>query len=171
MSLPDVQPIIESLSREHSAALLGWARGRFSDPRDAEEVVAETLARAWRHYDQFDRDRGTQRSWLFGIARNVAVDHHRRGQRHLRAVSTADMLDSGADDVELDRLVESSHVRDALDRLTPEHRIVVVEAYYQGRTTQQIAATHGIPAGTVKSRVFYAMKAMRAYLEEQGVLQ
>jgi len=108
---------------------------------------------------------------MFGIARNAAVDHHRRGHRHLRSVPTGEPVEVAIDDVELERVVEASHLRDALDRLSEEHRSAVVEAYYNGRSTQQIAAAQGLPAGTVKSRLFYALKAMRSHLEEQGVLQ
>ncbi len=165
------ESIIDSLSREHSAALLTWARGRFADGRDAEEVVADTLVRAWRGYDQFDPALGSERAWLFGIARNAAADHHRKSRRHLRSVPTAETADVGVVDHELDRLVEVSHVRDALDGLSDHHRAAVIDAYYNGRTTTQIAAHQQIPAGTVKSRLYYALKAMRGHLEERGVMQ
>ncbi len=168
---PSAQPVIESMSRDHSAALLAWARQRFADPRDAEEVVVDTLVRAWRGIDQFDPARGTQRAWLFGIARNAAADHHRRSHRHLRAVPVGEPVEDARPDAELERVVEASHVRDALGALSEEHRSAVVEAYYDGRTTTQIAARHQVPPGTVKSRLYYALKAMRAHLEERGVLR
>ncbi len=165
------RPIIESLSRDHSASLLAWSRGRFSDPRDAEEVVADTLVRAWRHFDQYDPTRGTERAWLFGIARNAAADHHRKAKRHLRSLPVADPADDPIDDPDIDRLVESSYVSDALGALSDEHRAAVIDAYYNGRTTTQIARNQHIPPGTVKSRLYYALKAMRGHLEERGVLQ
>jgi RNA polymerase sigma-70 factor (ECF subfamily) len=165
------QLVIENLSRAHSAVLLTWARGRFADPRDAEEVVAETLVRAWRHHDQFDPARGSERAWLFGIARNTAVDHHRRSRRHLGSTLVAEPVELAADDIDLDRLVESSHVRDALEALSDEHRAALIEAYYNGRTTTQIALRHHLPPGTVKSRLYYALRAMRGHLEERGVVR
>lgn len=136
------------------------------------EVVADTLVRAWQHHDQFDPTRGSERSWLFGIARNSAADHHRRSERHLRSVPTAQpddqIVTDDADDIEV--LVESSHVREAVQALSVEHRTAVLDAYYRGHTANQIAQRHGIASGTAKSRLHYALKALRAGLEEQGVL-
>jgi len=165
------RPVIEALTLQHGPALLQWSRGRFEDPRDAEEVVADTLARAWRRFDQFDPERGSERAWLFGIAKHAAADHYRKGKRHLRSVPIADPVAAPQSDPELDRLVENSHITDALNSLTESHRTVVIEAYYQGKTANQIAESQGIPAGTVKSRLFYALKALRGHLEENGVVQ
>lgn len=157
------------LYSEHAQALHGWARGRVADDRDAEELVAETLVRAWRRYDQFDPSRGSERAWLFGIARNAAIDLHRRSQRRLRTV-TDELPEVGESDV-IDRLAEISVIADALGDLSDQHRTVIVHAFVHGRTCRQIAEHLGIPAGTVKSRMFYGMKSLRAALEEREVLR
>jgi RNA polymerase sigma-70 factor (ECF subfamily) len=60
-------------------------------------------------------------------------------------------------------------VTDALATLTTEHREALVHTYYAGRTVNEAAVTLGIPPGTVKSRVFYALRALRLALEERGV--
>lgn len=172
MTTPATDPVIQELSRQHGPALLAWARGRFADPRDAEEVVADTLLRAWRAIDQWDPARGSERAWLFGIARNAAVDHHRRHRRHLRAVPVEEMHDPDPrEDAAIERLVEASQVRDALDALSEAHRRTVVAAYYRGRSTAEIAAEQDVPPGTVKSRLYYALRALRSDLEERGVLR
>lgn len=172
MSIPDTDPVIASLSRDHAPALLAWARGRFADPRDAEEVVADTLLRAWRGMDQYDPERGSERAWLFGIARNAAVDHHRRQRRHLRAVPMADVPDPGPnEDPAIDRVADASLVLEALRSLSDEHRQTVLAAFYGGRSTAEIAAAHDVPPGTVKSRLYYALRALRGHLEERGVLR
>lgn len=172
MSIPETDPVIASLSRDHAPALLAWARGRFADERDAEEVVADTLLRAWRAIDQYDPERGSERAWLFGIARNAAVDHHRRSRRHLRSVPVAEVPEPGPDeDPAIERIAEASLVLDALRSLSDDHRRTVLAAYYGGRTTTEIAADHEVPTGTVKSRLYYALRALRGHLEERGVLR
>jgi RNA polymerase sigma-70 factor (ECF subfamily) len=60
-------------------------------------------------------------------------------------------------------------VADALVELSPEHRAVVVGAYFRGRSVAELAAEEGIPAGTVKSRLHYALRALRLALQEKGV--
>lgn len=153
----------------HAPALHAWARRRTADPREAEEIVQETLILAWRKHDQYDDRRGSERAWLFGIARNVAVDRYRRHQRHLRAVPSDDVPDA-VDDGDIGRAVETSHVRDALWSLSDAHRAVVFETYYRGRTVAEAARALTIPEGTVKSRLYHAMRALRRELERHEVL-
>lgn len=142
-----------------------------ADERDAEEVVAETLVGAWRHYDQYDAGRGSERSWVFGIARNAAVDLHRRnGKRALHLVEDTG-LDIAFDDTDLELLAETSVLREALLDLSESHRTVIFEAYFGGKSTREIAYAVGIPEGTVKSRMYYGMRALRSALEERGVLR
>ncbi len=160
--------LTERLHAEHASALFNWAVGRVADRRDAEELVSETLVRAWRRYDQFDPTRGSERAWIFGIARNAAIDMHRRSQRRLRPVSD-DLVDIGEPSV-ADRIAEISLISDALGDLSDQHRTVILEAFVHGRDTNEIAALIGIPPGTVKSRMYYGMRSLRAALEEREVL-
>ncbi len=125
------------LHADHSAALLGWALRRVPDRRDAEEIVADTLVRAWRRYDQFDPERGTERAWIFAIARNAANDLYRRSGRHLRVVDNEGLDFPAGDDI--DRLAEASVIHDALLQLPEHHRAVIVEAFYFGRTSTEIS--------------------------------
>lgn len=167
----EAEHAVRALHAEHAPALLAWARGRVGDRDEAEEIVQETLLLAWRKRHQFDPDRGTERTWLFGIARNVAAGRHRRRYRHLEVVDLTVAPESVDDGAELARLVEDSLVRDAVHSLGESHRSVVVAAYYEGRTVREIAERTGLPVGTVKSRLFYALRALRARLEEVEVLR
>jgi len=74
-----------------------------------------------------------------------------------------------AKDDGLDAALDAIVVIDALRTLSPEHRAVLFDSYYRGQTASQIAAARGIPAGTVRSRMHYALRAMRLALHERGV--
>lgn len=168
---PAVDREIDRLREEHGHVLLGWARNRFADPRDAEEVVADTLVRAWRGREQYDPDRGSERSWIFGIARNCAVDHYRRSRRHQHSLPTSEPPEHLVDDQALARLLDASTVAEALAALSEEHRTAIVEAYYEGRTAVEIGRRHDLPPGTVRSRLYYGLRRLRTELEERGVLR
>ncbi len=164
------EALTRRLHAEHGEALFRWALGRVEDPRDAEEIVAETLVRAWRHYDQYDPGRGSERSWIFGIARNSATDLYRKSKRRLRVVGDGEVAELGAEDG-TEAMADISLVRDALRRLSPHHRDVIVAAFFEGMTTSEISRRLGVPEGTVKSRMYYGMRALRAVLEEEEVLR
>ena len=70
---------------------------------------------------------------------------------------------------EADRVLESWAVADALSTLLPDHRQVLLETYYRGRSVAEASIVLGVPAGTVKSRAFYALRALKLALEERGL--
>jgi RNA polymerase sigma-70 factor (ECF subfamily) len=148
---------------QHVLPLTGGDRGR------AEDIVQETPIRAWQHPDAVRPDSGPVRPWLYTVARNLAVDAIRRRTARPREVSDAPLalVESPEDDIE--RAVESWVMSDALDSLRPEHRDVLVQVYYQGRSVAEAAAALGIPAGTVKSRTYYALRSLKLTLEERGL--
>jgi len=160
---------LRALYEQHVGPLFAYAlRLTGGDRGRAEDIVQETLLRAWRHPQALDPDRGPVRSWLFTVARNVAVDAHRArrarptevGEQALAVVPAVDEIEQA-----LDRWL----IADAMSTLSPEHRAVLVETYYRGRSVAEASATLGVPAGTVKSRTFYALRALRLALEERGV--
>jgi RNA polymerase sigma-70 factor (ECF subfamily) len=167
-----VDAFVRNLHERHADALYGFALRRIGDASDAADIVQEALVRAWRHQYQYDPARGSERQWLFGITRNLVSDRRRKERRRgLRVVGDSAAHEAGALDEDLERVTDTSLVVDALGRLSGEHRTVILEAYYQGRSTSEIAERLGIPAGTVKSRLFYGLRALRAALEEDGVLR
>ena len=131
--------------------------------------MQETLLRAWQHPEVIGDHERSVRAWLFTVARHLIVDE-RRSARFRNESGSADLEGTydqvGQDGVDsaLDRMLLS----DALVRLSPAHRAVIRRSYYQGWTTAQIAADLNIAEGTVKSRLHYAMRALRLALQEMG---
>ena len=167
----EAETALRELHASHGRALHGWARRRFADPREAEEVVQDTLVLAWRKRHQFDPTRGTERAWLFGILRNVANSRHRKNGRALEVVRPLYADDRiGFAHEDEDRQLDAAEVADAMATLTPEHRAVIVGAYYRGKRIRILAEELGLPEGTVKSRLYYALRSLRLVLEERGVL-
>lgn len=161
---------VEELQDRFGGPLFVFAMRLLGDAGTAEEVVQDTLVRAWQHADRFDADRGSLATWLFTIARNLAVDRTRRAAARPRAVATLEAVDPPLTDAAVDRALEAWQMASALRGLSEEHRTVIVEAYYRGHTVNEIASRLDIPAGTVKSRLFYGLRALRLELEEMGVV-
>jgi RNA polymerase sigma-70 factor (ECF subfamily) len=158
---------IRALYAEHGGALLRYALHLTSgDRQKAEDLLQETIVRAWRHPEAL-ADRPA-RPWLFAVARNLAVDAYRaRQSRPPEAGQEAFETLPVHDDA--DRTLESWAVAEALASLRPDHRAVIVETYYRGCSVAEAATTLGIPPGTVKSRTYYALRALKLALQERGL--
>src|SRR5438445_3351221 len=160
---------LRALFDQHAAPLMSYAlRLTGGDRGRSEDIVQETLLRAWRHPEALDPDRGPVRSWLFTVARNVAVDAHRARRARPTEVGDEALAVVPAVD-EIEQALDTWLVADALAALSPDHRAVLVETYYRGRSVADAASVLGIPAGTVKSRTFYALRALKLALGERGV--
>ena len=161
--------LMRQLHDEHAAALWGFClRLTGQDRAGAEDVVQETLLRAWRHFDVLDDSRGSVRSWLFTVARNIVIDEWRtKRAQNERAVAEVPDVPGQAD--ETDGLLLSWVVAEAVTKLSPDHRAVLLECYYRGAPVAEAAHRLGIPEGTVKSRTHYALRALKLALEELGV--
>lgn len=165
----DDAELLRALYTEHGEALFAHAlRLVGGDRQRAEDLVQETLLRAWRHPEALDPERGSVRAWLFTTARHLAIDAWRRRSARVSEVVTDTLPEPAADD-ETDRAVEAWTVAEALARLSVSHREVLIECFYRGRSVAEAATRLGIPAGTVKSRTHYALRSLRLALEELGV--
>jgi RNA polymerase sigma-70 factor (ECF subfamily) len=152
----------------HGSELYRFAYRSLGDTGLAEEAVQTTYLRAWRNAHRFDEELGSLRTWLFAIIRNVVVDLARA--RSIRPTPTADGKsgDTGHPDDDIDRMLLAWQVEEALRRLSDDHRAVLVETYYRGRPYEAVGRDLGIPVGTVKSRVYYALRQLRLVLDELG---
>jgi RNA polymerase sigma-70 factor (ECF subfamily) len=161
------EALVRALYSEHAGALLRYALHLTSGDRQrAEDIVQETLLRAWLHPQAIVSR--PARPWLFAVAKNLAVDAHRARQARPHEVGAAALQLTAVPDG-ADRALESWAVADALRSLRSEHRTVLLETYYRGRSVAEAAAALGIPPGTVKSRTFYALRALKLALEERGL--
>ncbi|WP_235854932.1 sigma-70 family RNA polymerase sigma factor [Nonomuraea aridisoli] len=164
------EAMVQALYRQYGAPLMAFAvRLTGGDRRWAEDVVQETLVRAWRNLHDLRTDSGSLMPWLATVARRVVIDDRRRsGSRPLDTVEdVADRAEPVA--AEDERLLREIIVTDAMMSLSPAHRQVLTETFLLDRTLQEAAEIIGVPVGTVKSRVYYAMRALRVALEERGV--
>lgn len=160
--------LMKVLFDEHAAALWRYAMRLTGDRARAEDVVQETLLRAWQRPSVMDDSERSARAWLFTVARNMIIDERRsaRFRNEVGSLETAPE-DSGPNEVDsaLDRLL----IGDAMAALSADHRAVIRRSYYLGWSTTQIAADLDIAEGTVKSRLHYAIRALRLTLQEMGV--
>ncbi|GAB3852637.1 sigma-70 family RNA polymerase sigma factor [Micromonospora andamanensis] len=162
--------LLRALHDEHAEALYAHAlRLVNGDRQRAEDLVQETLLRAWRHPESLDPRRGSVRAWLFTTARNLAIDAWRRRSTRVGEVYTDELPEPPEVVDETERAVEAWTVAEALNRLSPSHRDVLVECFYQGRSVSEAASRLGVPPGTVKSRTHYALRSLRLVLAEMGV--
>nr|WP_260867962.1 sigma-70 family RNA polymerase sigma factor [Streptomyces sp. SAJ15] len=161
--------LMRALYQEHAGPLLAFVlRLVAGDRHRAEDVVQETLLRAWRNADQLKNATGSVRPWLVTVARRIVIDGHRSRQSRPQEVDPTPLEAIPAAD-EIDRALRLMTISDALGDLTDAHREALVETYFKGRTVNEAAEVLRVPAGTVRSRVFYALRSMRLSLEERGV--
>ncbi|WP_082966861.1 sigma-70 family RNA polymerase sigma factor [Mycobacterium sp. 852002-51163_SCH5372311] len=162
--------LMKALYDEHAAVLWRYALRLTGDASQAEDVVQETLLRAWQHPEVIGDSERPARAWLFTVARNMIIDD-RRSARFRNVVGSTD--EEGAPERstpdEVNAALDRMLIGDAMAQLSAEHRAVIERSYYRGWTTAQIATDLGIAEGTVKSRLHYAVRALRLTLQELGV--
>lgn len=173
--MPLDEAVVADIYRDHAAVLRRFVGRAAIDPARAEDVVQEVILRVWRQAPEVQ----SMRAYLLQTARNMLIDMHRAASRRVTEVAADRDDDSRArldprtpnPEIEIDRALDTILVEEALGRLQPDHRAVVVALYYQRLSTAEAAARLGIPAGTVKSRAFYAVRSLRTILDEMGVTQ
>jgi RNA polymerase sigma-70 factor (ECF subfamily) len=150
----------------HGGELFGFARRSLNSTPNAEDVVQETFSRAWRSRARFDPTLGSLRTWLFTIERRVILDFSVRQAKH--ATVSLDQAREPASEDHVERAMLGWQMESALQRLDPEHRMIITEIYFNGRSGREVAEMFGLPEGTVRSRSFYALRMLRLLLEEGG---
>lgn len=164
------EALVRSVFEEHGRALLAYVSRLLGDKQAAEDIVQETLVRAWRNPDVLLNGKGSVRGWLLTVARNLVVDRVRaQAARPIEVPESP--TDSRCARDHAESVVDSLIVMDALDQLSDDHRAVLVEIYFKGSSVSEVAAALGIPPGTVRSRAYYALRSLRDGIAARGVLE
>ncbi|MFJ3233685.1 sigma-70 family RNA polymerase sigma factor [Streptomyces sp. NPDC086787] len=160
---------IGDLYRRHGAILLRFAaRLLGGDWHRAEDVVQEAAIRAWQHAAELGFEAESVRSWLLTVVRNLAIDSYRARQARPPEIEEQEAMHvPTADGVDL--ALTTGIVIEAMRELEPYHREVLLHVHYVGRSVRETALMLGVPPGTVKSRTYYAMRALRETLRDRGI--
>ncbi len=164
------EALVGAVFQEHGRALLAYATRLLGDRQTAEDVVQETLVRAWRHPEVLVNGEGSVRGWLLTVVRNLVIDRARA--RDARPQEVAEPVEPAATTRDhAETVVNTMLVRQALETLSEEHRDVLVEIYLNGKSATEAADTLGVPPGTVRSRSHYALRALRDWAGQADRLQ
>lgn len=158
---------LAALYDAHAGAVWRYVVHLTGDRAGADDVVQETLLRAWRTPPILEQDPATARAWMFTVARHLVIDDVRSARRR-REIGVAEVPERSATDA-TDALFDAILIEDALAGLSRAHRDVVIRAYFGGLSVAELAAELEIPEGTVKSRLHYGLRALRLALQEKGV--
>jgi RNA polymerase sigma-70 factor, ECF subfamily len=167
----DADVAIRQLYARYAQGLHRYVERFCADRASADDIVQETFIRAWRHLPQLSSGDRPVRPWLFRVARNLLIDANRAARSRPVTVHAQATAEEGRDDTGLTRVLDQQIMADALHQLSPAHRAVLVETFYRGRTLAKVASQLGIPDSTARSRLHYALQALRRQLEEHEAIE
>lgn len=159
------EPVAE-LYRRYGKRLYRFGVQHLGNEGLAEEMVQETFVRLWRTAARFDAGKGSVGTYLYVLARSAAADLHKRpSSRPL--ISDTDIQELPVPD-NVDQILDSLIVREAVESLSAGHAEVIRLTQEEGLTQTQVAQRLNLPLGTVKTRTFHGMRALRAALAQRG---
>jgi RNA polymerase sigma-70 factor, ECF subfamily len=166
----DPDTVLRELYTHYAKALHGYVEQFCPDRSSADDIVQETFIRAWRHLPQLSADDRPIRPWLFRVARNLLIDANRAARTRPVTVPEQQAGEAAGTDSGLEEILDRQLVSAALRHLSPAHQSMLVETFYRGATTATVARELGIPHGTARSRLHYALDALRKQLQEHDAI-
>jgi RNA polymerase sigma-70 factor (ECF subfamily) len=161
--------LLRALHDAHGPGLLRYVARMTGDSALAQDIVQESLLRAWQRPLILEQTEDSVRAWLWTVARNLVIDDRRSAR--FRRESASDVLPENASTEATESVLDAWLLSEVLSSLSITHRRVIVSAYYLGNSVAEIARLEDVPIGTVKSRLHYALRALRLSLQEKGVTQ
>jgi RNA polymerase sigma-70 factor, ECF subfamily len=165
----DPDAAIRQLYSHYARALHGYVERFCPDRASADDIVQETFIRAWRHLPQLRAGDRPVQPWLYRVARNLLTDANRAARARPMSAPEQPAGEIGTDPG-LDEVLDRQLVSAALKHLSPAHQSVLVETFSRGGTMATVARELGIPHGTARSRLHYALDALRRHLEEHDAI-
>jgi RNA polymerase sigma-70 factor, ECF subfamily len=169
VALVEADDLVPLLYKDFRATLFSQVMALTNHDRQwTEDVVQETMIRAWQHSGTLEREPGMLRGWLLTVARRIVIDGWRN--RRVRPQEVALEIPENAESADrTDSSLAALTISRALVELDEKYRSVIYETYLAGNTVRQAAQILGIPEGTVKSRLYTAMRQLRKALGEVTV--
>jgi RNA polymerase sigma factor (sigma-70 family) len=157
----------DALYRAARDDVFGYVATLLGDRGAAEDVTALAFERAYRKRKSFDAARGTERSWLFGIARNAALDELRRRKRSVALVSEPAAVQPAPDE-ELERTLRRAAVRTALAALPARDVELIALKFHAGLDNAELASVLGVSVSNAGTRLHRALTKLREILDDQS---
>lgn len=157
--------------QRYAALLYSTAYNVLGDPDEAQDCVADAVAKLWRSPRAYSASRGSLRSFLVVCIRNEAISRRRREARAVRVVERVAAMPVEHDHLQTTDPIERDRVRDALRTLPPAQRVALELAYYEEKTHREIAAELQEPLGTVKSRIKHGLRKIGSMLAAPASLE
>ncbi len=154
------------LERFHRASIQSYVLKRTGNLYLTEEIVQETFTRAWNSRETLKRHENPK-AWLLTVAKNLIVDHYRDSSRFTSKGSELRLLSQPQVGDSTSNFESAESLKDLLKLLSEDHRNVLMCCVIEGYSTHEASEILKIPAGTVKSRLFYALKDLRVKLSEK----
>ncbi|MCE4222370.1 sigma-70 family RNA polymerase sigma factor [Methylobacterium sp. C25] len=161
---------MQSLYARHSTRVYRFLVRLVRDATQAEDLMSDVFFDVWQQAARFE-GRSSVTTWMLGIARFKALSHLRKRQHAALEPEFAEAIEDEADTPEilLQKVGKAEVIRRCLAVLSTEHREVIDLVYYHERSVEEVAEITGVPAGTVKTRLFHARKRLSEQLTAMGI--